>query len=279
MKFRLFSDIHLEFGEFVAPEIDDEQDTVLLLAGDIAPIRRKAVYFDWIYDITQRHKKVLWTPGNHEYYGGSYDNAWEKLHRYMKEDVFEDPEYMSYLRLMNQDVIDLGDVVVVGATLWTDFDQQNPMTMQRAGMYMNDYKVVRGGNAHNDPYKGTLQPSTVLKEHMQAKFYIFEMCRKWKAEGKKVVVMTHHAPSRLSIHEKYKNDDLNGCYASEFGYELLELSDQGLAPDVWVHGHVHNSFDYEVGATRVIANPRGYVKATGYRPENLEFDPTLTFEL
>ena len=41
-------------------------------------------------------------------------------------------------------------------------------------------------------------------------------------------------------------------------------------PDVWIHGHVHDSFDYEVGSTRVVCNPRGY------GPENeREFDPAL----
>ena len=27
---------------------------------------------------------------------------------------------------------------------------------------------------------------------------------------------------------------------------------------LWVHGHMHESFDYEVYGTRVVCNPRGY---------------------
>ena len=196
-------------------------------------------------------------------------------------EVLQDPEFDNYLHCINMETVDVGeDIVVVGATLWTDFDNQNPLTMNKAMSYMNDYNVVRGGNDPNDHYKGTLKPHTTLNEHMRAKFFICEKWRELKAAGKKVIVMTHHAPSRQSIHPRFAGDELNGCYASEFGYDLLELDDQGLAPDIWTHGHVHNSFDYTIGSTRVITNPRGYVNTGGRtRPENHEFDPEFAFEL
>jgi hypothetical protein len=28
---------------------------------------------------------------------------------------------------------------------------------------------------------------------------------------------------------------------------------------LWIHGHTHTAFDYTVGNTRVVCNPRGYV--------------------
>jgi predicted phosphodiesterase len=27
---------------------------------------------------------------------------------------------------------------------------------------------------------------------------------------------------------------------------------------LWIHGHTHDPFDYEINGTRVICNPRGY---------------------
>ena len=27
---------------------------------------------------------------------------------------------------------------------------------------------------------------------------------------------------------------------------------------LWIHGHMHDSFDYEINGTRVVCNPRGY---------------------
>lgn len=38
----------------------------------------------------------------------------------------------------------------------------------------------------------------------------------------------------------------------------------------WIHGHIHDSVDYQVRGTRVASNPRGY-KLGGGGMENLEF--------
>ena len=28
---------------------------------------------------------------------------------------------------------------------------------------------------------------------------------------------------------------------------------------LWTHGHTHEDFDYMIGSTRIICNPRGYI--------------------
>ena len=28
--------------------------------------------------------------------------------------------------------------------------------------------------------------------------------------------------------------------------------------DIWIHGHIHTSSDYQIGKTRIICNPKGY---------------------
>jgi len=41
-------------------------------------------------------------------------------------------------------------------------------------------------------------------------------------------------------------------------------------PRLWIHGHTHESFDYKIGKTRVVCNPRGYAsteKNKGFRPD------------
>ena len=43
-------------------------------------------------------------------------------------------------------------------------------------------------------------------------------------------------------------------------------------PRLWIHGHTHESFDYEIGKTRVVCNPRGYASTE----ENKEFRPDYT---
>jgi Icc-related predicted phosphoesterase len=69
------------------------------------------------------------------------------------------------------------------------------------------------------------------------------------------VVVGHHAPSKASTHPRYLNDTtMNGAYSSDLSEFILDRPQIKL----WVHGHTHDSFDYMIGSTRVVCNPRGY---------------------
>ena len=67
----------------------------------------------------------------------------------------------------------------------------------------------------------------------------------------KTVVISHHAPHRLSVHRKYVGHPLTPAFASD-------LSDLMHRTDLWIHGHAHDSFDYWAGRCRVVSNPAGY---------------------
>ncbi len=79
------------------------------------------------------------------------------------------------------------------------------------------------------------------------------------------MVVTHHSPSAQSIPRQYENDILSASYASNLDNLVRELE-----PDLWVHGHMHETCDYLIGKTRVVCNPRGYPDE-----RNPQFDPTL----
>ncbi len=80
------------------------------------------------------------------------------------------------------------------------------------------------------------------------------------------VVVTHHAPSRMSVHPRYATDILSAAFASELDHLM------GI-PALWIHGHVHDAFDYRFRGTRVVCNPRGYAH------ERNGFDPSLIVEI
>ena len=82
--------------------------------------------------------------------------------------------------------------------------------------------------------------------------------------------MTHHGISPLSIHERYRGDNLNWAFMSDLSQEIL---DHG--PLLWVHGHTHDSFDYVLGKTRVVVNPYGYQEVE----MNPQYDSRLLIEL
>ncbi len=84
--------------------------------------------------------------------------------------------------------------------------------------------------------------------------------------------MTHHAPSPLSVHPRYAGSPLNAAFVSD----LSRVAGGGRAA-LWIHGHTHDSFDYDLGGTRVVCNPRGYAK-DGVN-ENPRFDAGLVVEV
>jgi hypothetical protein len=93
------------------------------------------------------------------------------------------------------------------------------------------------------------------------------------------VVVTPHRPHPNSFHEKYKDDLLSTAFDSDLG-DLL----QGV--DLWIHGHVHDIFDYQFGRCKVIANPAGYVlnrrSIKNFDEavfESPKFDPSLVLEI
>ena len=89
---------------------------------------------------------------------------------------------------------------------------------------------------------------------------------------KKYVVVGHHAPSFSSISAQYQGQTImNGGYASDLSDFILDHPQIKL----WTHGHMHQCFDYMIGSTRVVCNPRGY---EGYEPDSL-WNPQILLEI
>ena len=62
-----------------------------------------------------------------------------------------------------------------------------------------------------------------------------------------------------------RTDPVSAAFASNMEDFILEHQ-----PRLWVHGHTHESFDYRIGKTRVVFNPRGYASIEenkGFRPD------------
>ena len=104
---------------------------------------------------------------------------------------------------------------------------------------------------HTRPAK--FLPEDAVVEHKEMLEYIRLMI-----EGKfdqKFVVVGHHAPSKSSTHPRYADETImNGGYSSDLSEFMLDNPQIKL----WTHGHTHEEFDYMIGTTRVICNPRGY---------------------
>ena len=68
------------------------------------------------------------------------------------------------------------------------------------------------------------------------------------------MVVTHFPPTLESIdQELYRNNPFNPYFIND-----AEPLVSYVGAKLWVSGHTHSPFDYQVGQTRVIGNPRGY---------------------
>lgn len=247
-RIRFCNDIHLEFSNFDMDFPYNGED-FLVLAGDIT-VKNEV---DWILKQSKKFPHVIYIDGNHEHYQGRIDKVQRN-----NEAIFCAYPNIHY---GNNISITVDGVTFHLSTLWSDFDHANPLTIMAAEGAMNDYKMIKYKNGENYHKFG---PRDALREFQVAKLFLMDNVK----EGD--VVVTHMAPSFLSIAEEFKSDKLNGAFASDLTDLMLDKK-----PSFWCHGHVHNTCDYMVGDTRVLCNPRGYYP----NDLNPDFDINAFFEI
>lgn len=250
MKILILSDLHLEFASFtpVSQMVD-----VVILAGDIW---KKEMGIYWARE-TWPNTEIIYVAGNHEFYGGERNTILRLLREAAEE---------TRIHFMDKDEVVIDGVRFLGATLWIDFllfGLTRQEACMDAGLHgLNDFSLINQGESLFTPTDAIELCNTSirwLKSKLVDSAY----------EGKTVVI-THHLPSMLSVADRYKNDILSACFASNLD-ELFGHS------EFWIHGHTHDSFDYTKNGTRVICNPRGYIfRGT---QENLKFNPGLIVEI
>jgi hypothetical protein len=242
MKLHILNDLHIEFEDFVPPETDAD---IVILAGDIG-VGLEGL--GWAEDRFP-DKPVIYVPGNHEFYHHDLSLI-EKLKA----------QAPAYIHVMNDDKVVIDGVRFLGSILWTDFalfgEDDRFYAMKTAGRWMTDFSIIR-----QDGRKFT--PQDAARLHTVSRGWLLSMLAE-PFDGRTVVV-THHAPSSRSVHPRYASDLLTPAFASN-----LEMLMDGERIALWVHGHMHDAFDYEIYGTRVVCNPRGYAPnalAPGFRPD------------
>lgn len=271
MNITLVSDLHLDIGGFQEMPGGD----VLILAGDICEAKELNKEFhstkaldrtpgafpchDFFEFEVPKYKKVFYVMGNHEHYRGRFDKTKALLESMMPPNV----------TILENDTVEYEGVVFMGATLWTNLNNGDSLTMYHLKHMMNDYKVIQ--NHYNDTgLYHKLVPEYTFRTHVKTMQYLRLMLSMHR--DKPVVVITHHAPSFASVPEYHKHDHLmNGGYASDLSEDIL--NNENIR--VWVHGHMHDPVDYKIGETRVLSNPRGYPSET----DSNGFMPGMYFEV
>ena len=242
MKLHILSDLHIEFAPFQIPETDAD---VIILAGDIGVGVEGLL---WAKEQVNG-KPIIYVPGNHEYYRHDISLT-EELKSSSVENV----------RVLDNEMCILGNIRFLCATLWTDFalygEGEKYFAIQHAKKSMSDFSLIKNGNRR-------FSPEDSIRLH--------EFSRDWlklmlgEPFAGKTVVITHHVPSPRSIAPRFQGDMLTPAFTTDLEYMM-----DGSRVALWVHGHTHDVFDYQIYDTRVVCNPRGYVpyeQSNGFTPE------------
>lgn len=291
MKIALASDIHLEFGPITLN--NDEGADVLVLAGDICvaahfketgPTYTKHLakeYRQFFDHVCQEFPQVIYILGNHESYSGDVAHTYNIL-KYNLD--------YGNLHILEKETWTHQGHTFVGGTLWTDMNRSDSLTMSYTRNAMNDFREVLNSNrmvvrnvpvyernplwtedgqnggqysrdesgamirigykSKEEPARWTPEDSVADHERMLA--YVDHATR----DPGSYVVVGHHCPSELSVAPQYKGDMLNGAFRSSLD-AFIEARPQ---IKFWLHGHTHHNFNYWIGETRIVCNPRGYIE-------------------
>ncbi|MBN2428344.1 MAG: metallophosphoesterase [Deltaproteobacteria bacterium] len=269
MKLQILADLHTEFlmsgplgqAQKILDDTFNTQADVTVIAGDHY---NKGCSISKLPDLFPSGRQIVYVAGNHDYYGSVYQLALEKMR--------QEASSYSQIHFLENDLVEIDGIVFLGAAWWTDmrlfeaspyaglYDFRKTLIDVAAGM--NDYRKIQF--LTDDGKLRPLQPADTIQIHHNSVQWLREQFEIYR--GRKIVVVTHHAPSMRSIHESYYQNIMSAAYASNLD-ALVEASEATY----WIHGHVHDQVDYKIGKTRVLSNCLGYsyevAEAQGFRPD------------
>lgn len=268
MKLQIISDLHLEFGciPSIWNEITRCDSDVIVIAGDFSGYEE--VFKDLLNLYEDSGKPIVFVPGNHEYYGSSR----KTLDLLFKE--FNEVHPNIHV-LIENDVI-INDTLFIGSTGWWD-GSGGPVT-DSCKRGLNDFRYIFDLlNEENE--------SGVKWGKQSYKFFETSLLQNiYNGSCDKVVCITHHMPSKRCIHPQFYGSPINTCFANDWE-DLIEQ----FQPNLWVSGHTHSSYDFNIGKTRLVCNPQGYPSISqrmdnGQLEEtwsigNPKFNPQLVIEI
>jgi Icc-related predicted phosphoesterase len=260
VKLWIRSDLHCSLDALTTSFEDAPEHDVAVLAGDIwSSIDKQIRMLDSITE-----KPVVVVAGNHE-----FDAKCLPIELMAAEVAAK--RAGRRVRFLERSATVIQGVRFVGGTMWTDLNlygsDARSFSMSHAQVNGSEFKSI-----YNDlpdvagMPRLPFSPEDARRIHLQTREKIEEVMAQ-PFDGPTVVV-THHAPSKRSIAERWQGDVGSPAFASDLTGFI-----ERLQPALWIHGHVHDSFDYSIGKTRVICNP------AGFEGENPRYDPNLIVEV
>lgn len=222
MKFQVLSDIHFEAfrcdpAVFFKNYLDISAKNIII-AGDLCA---KKDFISTINMFADIYERVIFVPGNHDYYGYTIP--------YMNE--FFKSLSNDRIHVLINDVVTIDDVRIAGTPLWFK-KSHNPLVELEIRNTIRDFEYIK--DFEKDVYIANARSIEFLK-NVEAD-----------------IIVTHFMPTSKSIHQKYAGDVCNEFFVCPV------LDQYPIQTKHWIHGHTHEFFEYDYEGIRVTCNPFGY---------------------
>lgn len=248
MKIQFFTDIH-NYDLSFKPEKTDAD--IIISSGDFDMGERSKLFFENLY---KEHKKPIYSClGNHDYWLGENMEYWDNYYNSINNDN---------IQILDNKTVVIDDTVLIFSTLWSDFDNKNPISMIAAESASNDFRKIRIGDRK-------INSTDLYLLYLKSREFITKELE--KNSGKKCVVITHFPPSILC------NVSFSITPLSYYFVGNMEDVIKKYKPVLWLSGHMHNFFDNYIHDTRVVINPAGNIKNN--IPQNKDFQYDLVLDI
>lgn len=256
MKFRVVSDLHVEFytepvylqrklSKFY-PDIKD--DEVLIIAGDLGvagsgrTLHSMNKEYKAMLEYFSRHwNYIILVPGNHEYYDRCRTCSMDEVNDMIRHEC----EKLGIIFLNQNSIVlttEKEKIAILGCTLWTNATEEA-------------YKNM------NDKLRAILSHKELLQIHNRQKKWLDKEITKFGEQKIPMVVVTHHLPLMELTHPKYLEEPYritNTGYASRLN-DLFEVWQKEKYPiKHWFCGHTHERTEKKLYGIPFLINPIGY---------------------
>jgi predicted phosphohydrolase len=221
MNLQFASDLHLEFHEnryYIQDNPLKVAGDILLLAGDIVPLKTMERYRDFFNFVADNFTHTYWIPGNHEYYDFDMANRSGAFTEAIRSNV----------TLLNNQTIEVNNIRLHFSTLWSEISAPKAKAIEQS---LNDYHLIR--------FEGKLLTvEDVNLMHTQSKLFLENAVLNGQGGNKKNIIVTHHVPTFQHYPMKYRDSPINQAFATDLD-QFIEASDAKY----WIYGHHHAVVD------------------------------------
>jgi len=247
-KYFIASDFHLEFRQgqenkfwSTLPSHTISSPTTAIVAGDFTTFGLpERIYYKHFTRLINRFDKVIYVPGNHEYYGSSPQEVQGRLALLEK---YLEPN-LKILRAGEPYVFD--GQRFIGDTMW--FPDRPEVHIYRRTI--SDSYQIKG-----------LFPWCFTQSGL-----FLQMLDSVRRDD---IVVSHHVPTDIDTRPQWKLSPTQSYFVNR-DCDLWWQSAKPVRPKAWIYGHTHDKHNYVLDGCQFICNPVGYPGENDYLPEAAE---------